>query len=124
MDAKLIAAIVANLTPDLLPNDFWRRKNRKNPMAGHCYVASEVYFHLSSEIMKPCVVRVNREITHWFLENIDTGERVDITAAQFKSKSPPYEKAKGCGFLTKQPSKRAAILIARVLIWRRIYQAA
>lgn len=50
---------------------------------------------------------------HWFLKHRITGKVVDPTAGQFKS-SPPYAKAKGKGFLTKQPSRRCRVLITKV----------
>src|SRR4051812_33111996 len=41
------AAVVANLTPDLLKGE-WREKNAhaSSSVTGHCYVASEALFHL------------------------------------------------------------------------------
>jgi len=79
-------------------------------MAGHCYVASEALYHL---IPGTCPQFIWHEGSpHWFLR--DTGGAVlDATADQF-STSVPYEKAKGKGFLTKSPSKRAKTVIKRV----------
>lgn len=119
MNQKLIDAIQRNLTPDLINSKFWRDRNKTNPMAGHCYVASEAYYHLAGETVGPCVLNVNLGTkkrpawsTHWFLET-PTGVPIDITAAQFEQ-APEYGSARRCGFLTKKPSKRAQILIARV----------
>lgn len=119
MNEKLIAAIQKNLTPDLINNKFWLARNKLNPMAGHCYIASEAYFHLAGETVGPCVLKVNLGTkkfpewsTHWFLET-PMGVVIDITAAQFKRKLE-YSLAKRCGFLTKGPSKRAQVLIERV----------
>jgi hypothetical protein len=51
--------------------------------------------------------------THWFLKHSD-GLIVDPTVGQFDS-IPDYSLARGSGFLTKQPSRRAAILMARIM---------
>lgn len=119
MNYELVVAIQKNLTPDLIKDKFWRERNKLNPMAGHCYVASEAYFHLAKEFLRPCIIKVNlgtkkfpKWTTHWFLE--DENRRViDITASQFKRKLE-YALARRCGFLTKGPSKRAQVLIERV----------
>ena len=61
-------------------------------------------------------MRVNHEgDTHWFLYNVLSGQRLDATAKQFKTR-PPYYKAVGCGFLTKQPSKKAAAMM-ETMVW-------
>lgn len=112
MDKRLIRSIQKNLTPDLLPNEFWKKRNETNPMAGHCYVASEAYYHLSGEKLTPQVVRLSSKETHWFLKD-STGAIIDITKDQFDD-PPPYSRGRGSGFLTKMPSKRAQKLIERV----------
>jgi hypothetical protein len=53
--------------------------------------------------------------THWFLRH-DNGTILDATVSQFRT-APDYTKARGCGFLTKQPSRRAAALL-RTLVWQ------
>lgn len=86
-----------------------------NKMKGHCYVASEVFYHLmggSNSGYIPQVIKIDGD-THWFLKNKKTGEIVDITHDQFKHKIP-YNLAKGIGFLTKEPSKRAQEVINRI----------
>jgi hypothetical protein len=85
-------------------------KGSDNALAGHCYVASEALFHLLPG-MKPQFIR-HEGAPHWFLLDPD-GNAVDATAGQFKT-PVPYENAKGKGFLTKNPSKRAQILISKV----------
>ena len=50
---------------------------------------------------------------HWFIKHVASGLSLDLTGGQFETRVP-YKKAKGKGFLTKQPSKRAQILIERV----------
>lgn len=112
LDKKsLINKIVQNLTPDLLKPQF--RKNAPNNLWGHCYVASEVFYHLYDNKYRPMRIKVG-DINHWFLKNEDTEEVVDITAKQFDF-DLDYSKSVRASFLTKEPSKRAKELIKRVL---------
>jgi hypothetical protein len=96
-------------------------KKQKKPNShysfGLCYIASEAVFHLMKEFnhtnLKPMVGRVKNN-THWWLEDTITKKRIDPTKNQFETKSLRnsfYKAGKGCGFLTKKPSKRAQILI-------------
>lgn len=103
--------IIKNLSADLLHPQF---KNSKSKVAGHCYVASEAYYHLlggKDSGLKPMFLKVNN-IPHWFLKD-SNNKIIDLTAKQFNCQIP-YENAVGKGFLTKNPSKRAQILIARI----------
>jgi hypothetical protein len=78
---------------------------RSDPVT--CYVACEVLYHLFDLRAKgwsPAVVQHGGD-THWFLRHGD-GRVIDPTAFQFET-APPYSSARGCGFLTKGPSKRA-----------------
>jgi hypothetical protein len=107
-------ALVAQIRTVLAARDDLRRPpwaGDANPMAGHCYVASEVFYHLQggkAAAWKPVGVQ-HEGGPHWWLENAD-GRRVDITADQFSS-PVAYEKGRGQGFLTRQPSKRAQLVI-------------
>lgn len=95
---------------------------------GNCYVTCEALYHLlggKKSGWKPMVVK-HEGTTHWFLLKLDLGfvEPVysphnfilDPTVRQFKTR-PKYHKARGCGFLTKGPSKRARALM-KVLVWQ------
>ena len=97
------------LTDDLLKPE-WRNKPGRNKWSGHCYVACEALFHLSGKTLKPHVI-THEGGTHWFLKTVN-GLVIDPTAKQFKT-PVPYENGRGCGFLTKQASKRCQILLAR-----------
>ena len=107
----LSRALTASLSADLLTPE-WRRR-ATNPLSGHCYVASEAAWHLlggPESGWTPMVTRIG-DITHWWLTK---GPKVlDITAGQF-AEEVDYSKGRGCGFLTRAPSKRAAELIRRV----------
>ena len=78
---------------------------------GNCYVTSEALYHLlggKNAGWKP--MNMQHEGTqHWFLKH-ESGMIVDATAIQF-AKTPDYSKARGRGFLTGAPSKRARALM-------------
>jgi hypothetical protein len=106
----LTRALQAGLSPDLLTPD-WRAR-ATTPLSGHCYVASEAAWHLlggTKSTWRPQVARVG-DITHWWLQGPDG--ILDITAGQFADPFD-YSLGRGCGFLTKQPSKRAQRLMDR-----------
>jgi hypothetical protein len=84
---------------------------------GNCYVTSEALFHLlggKRAGWTPMRLRVGRE-THWFLRHT-SGLVIDVTSRQFP-RAPRYAKARGCGFLTRRPSRRARTLM-RQLVWQ------
>jgi len=102
----------------MLISDDLRRKpwrGNSNPVAGHCYVVAEAYRELAdgmgSQHWKPMFVR-HEGAPHWFLKHKKTGEILDLTEAQFDS-PVPYDKARGKGFLTRQPSRRARVMMSR-----------
>lgn len=86
-------------------------------MRGNCYVTSESLYHLlggKKAGWKPMVMRHEGD-THWFIRH-NSGTIVDATATQFKTR-PDYTKARGSGFLTSSPSKRA-ILLMKEMVWQ------
>lgn len=85
---------------------------------GNCYTTSEALYHLlggKAAGWKPMFVYVNGG-PHWFLKH-QTGVIVDATAAQFghDGEMPDYSKARGKGFLTRLPSRRARRLMATLV---------
>lgn len=107
---NLIEKIVRHLSSDLLSKKY---SVQKHPLGGHCYIVSETLFHLLKgkyKSVKSYVIVFSNGTTHWFLRV--NGKIVDPTAAQFKT--IPYDRARACGFLTKNPSKRCKILLARI----------
>ncbi len=100
----------------VLTDDLRHPKYRGNPSpyAGHCYVASEAIYHLLGGKKAGYVPQFIRHEgqPHWFLRSPD-GRVIDPTRDQFKT-PVPYDKGKGKGFLTAQPSKRAARVMLRV----------
>lgn len=103
-------AVVRALTDDLRRAPW---KGHPNPLAGHCYVASEAMYHLMGGKDSGLTPQfINHEGSpHWFLKS-DSGIVYDLTAGQFET-PVPYDQARGCGFLTSKPSKRAQIVIDR-----------
>jgi hypothetical protein len=81
-------------------------------LAGHCYVASEAMRYFFPESFSACYLRYEGG-THWYLENLFDGEVVDLTVEQFDF-TPDYSLGVGCGFLTRDPSKRAWQVIQAV----------
>lgn len=121
----LIGHVQRSLTPDLLTPKWRRIVGDSNALyKGHCYASSEAVFHMLGGSEKGWVPQVLNHSrwpdglmpgeTHWFLKNERTGEIIDPTAEQFFPQSVCHESAKGCGFLTSFPSKRAKKIIDRV----------
>ena len=81
-------------------------------------MTSEALYHLMGGKASGWVpMRMRHEgDTHWFLKNRKTGQIVDATAQQFTN-PPDYSKARGSGFLTRLPSKRAEDMMVK-LLWQ------
>lgn len=116
---QIIQDIKNNLTPELLKKEY-REQNKSNPLFGHCYVATEALYHsipVEERINYKSVCGKDDEgITHWWIENKQTGEILDITGDQYysKGKTPPYRNGRTNPFLTSQPSKRCRVLLDRL----------
>lgn len=100
-------AHVLELSDDLRKSQW---KGCHNIYAGHCYVVSEWLYHYVVTGYRPMIVR-HEGGTHWYLW--DGCQILDATSEQFET-TPPYKNGKGCGFLTKQPSKRCVELNRRI----------
>lgn len=107
--------VTAALTPDLLREPYRSRVAAgAHPLTGHCYIASEALYHLlggKDAGLKAMSIQ-HEGGPHWWLRTRD-GLDLDPTAAQF-SAPVPYALGVGRGLLTREPSKRARIVIARV----------
>ena len=79
-------------------------------MKGPCYPASEALYHkLGGKTAGLTPMRIIHEgIPHWYLRWETTAGTfyLDPTSDQFKT-PVPHDRGKGCGFMTKSPSKRA-----------------
>jgi hypothetical protein len=74
---------------------------------GECYPIAEAFYHIlggKDAGWTPKYFWVDDDITHWYLEH-ESGFILDPTACQFVDIN--YGAGVGCGFLTKEPSKRA-----------------
>lgn len=82
----------------------------KDRMYGLCYVATEAAYHYlgGKEAGYTAHYMVHEGVGHWFLKRGDT--LIDLTAGQFDT-LPDYSLAKRKGFLTKDMSSRAALLL-------------
>ena len=99
------------LTPGLLKSKYRKLQEQgAHPMTGHCYVACEALHHLMDKQTEIYFVRHEGD-PHWFLKL--EGRIVDPTVDQFQT-VPKYEHARHAAFLTKEPSKRARILMLRL----------
>jgi hypothetical protein len=108
-------AVKASLTPDLLKPEY---AGSTNPMAGHCYVATEAMYHLlGGKDSGYHPMQMNHEgVSHWFLKHNTQNWILDPTVSQFFGSghtTPDKSLAKRKGFLTLQPSKRAQTVITR-----------
>jgi hypothetical protein len=87
---------------------------------GNCYATSEALYHLlggKKAGWKPMYMNTRATGNHWFLQH-KSGMILDATAKQFpKGVKPDYSKARGNGFLTKKPSKKAKALM-ETLVWQ------
>jgi hypothetical protein len=109
----LVESIHRALTDDLLKPEYRSREDR-HPTSGHCYAASEAAYHLlggKDAGWTPMNIRHEGD-SHWFLRD-DQGHTLDPTHEQFKT-PVPYNEARGKGFLTREPSRRAQTIIDRV----------
>lgn len=108
---KLATSVIENLKNEDRQSKY---RGRENPLAGHCYVASEVLYHLLGGKLsgwKPCSIRVGN-VVHWYLEHSKYGI-LDATAGQFHGPID-YRAGRSRGFLTRAPSKRSRVVMERM----------
>jgi hypothetical protein len=96
----LARAVRAGLTPDLLKPEY---RGSKRPFAGHCYVATEAYYHLvGGKAAGLTRFHIKHEdASHWWLLDL-RGRVIDLTAEQFKT-PVPYERGRRRAFLPPTP---------------------
>lgn len=94
------------------------RATMKSPYTGMCYAASEAYYHLAGGkaagltpvYMPEPAGHGDGSEKHWALRTAD-GAIIDLTVEQYGGDLPDYSLAKGCGFLTREPSAAARALL-------------
>lgn len=109
---RMVESVQSNLTDDLRKPQY---RGNQNCLAGHCYVASEALYHMLGGQRSGWVPQTIQHEggPHWYLKHKHSGAILDPTAKQFNT-PVPYEKGRGCGFLTKQPSKRTQVVLDRI----------
>lgn len=112
---ELSSAIIRNLDDKYLKKIYLSEPERNN-VTGHCYLASEVFYHLTGgkEKWTPQVGH-DGEGTHWWLKDKHSNTIVDVTSSQYTDfgQEPPYETGKGCGF--QQISNNCKIVMEKVI---------
>jgi hypothetical protein len=112
---RLVRLIHRHLTDDLRRSP-WR--GSADPLAGHCFVASEAIYYLlggRAAGWKPLSMR-HEGAPHWLLRHEPSGRVVDATEWQFRT-PPDVACAVGKGFMSSRPdtpSARARELMRRV----------
>ncbi len=111
---NVVAEVRTQLGPSVLRPD-WRKRRPADAVAswGCCYVAAEAVYHAlggPASGLRPTFVRVG-ETPHWYL-TADDGSVIDPTADQFAS-PPDYSAGVGKGFLTREPSARARLVLQK-----------
>lgn len=102
---------VKELLKNKILGDYWYDINKSSNInsTGFCYLASELYYYLDGKSKKWWFKEINSpEILpyngmHYYLENKETGEILDITKSQFGDIEIPYHlaKNKGIRFISK-----------------------
>jgi hypothetical protein len=110
----LVGAVRAALSPELV--DPSRCTPNGRATSCQCYHAAEALYHLLGgrrsgyvPVHGPSAVG-----THWWLRHAQTGEILDPTGDQFPGGYRRYAEGTPGGFLTKGPSRRAKVVMARV----------
>jgi hypothetical protein len=105
---------VIEVLPKCLSNDLRKPQYQgTSKYKGYCYIVAEALYYLFPKL--PLVPQhiVHENTSHWFLKNKVTGEIIDPTSKQFKTKIS-YSQARSTGFLTSGPSKKTQLLIQRI----------
>ena len=112
---SVIKAVVSTVDESML-HPTQKKRRRRHPLQGYCYVVAEALWHMElSRGYLPMRVTCERQ-SHWFLQHAGDGHIIDPTAGQFRH-NVPYNKAKRAGFLTREPSARARVLMEKAAFW-------
>ncbi len=83
-----------------------------HPLTGHCYVVSEVAYHLTGarkSVYVPECLSLDDGKTHWYLRNTETREFLDLTEDQFDG-AAIWHDGRHRAFVTETPSQRAIMM--------------
>lgn len=114
-----LAKEVRTVVTDVLDRTTRWAMNSRSELAGHCYAATEAYYHASSEQaqskLTPQVVAFEvtgqdgtmYEVSHWYCER-DNGQIIDLTEDQFDyvDATIPRDAAVGKGFVPPSPCSK------------------
>lgn len=111
--ASLVQEEARNSRESIIKSEYDTR-DPENKLNGLCYVVSEAMYHLTGgkNVWKPSQME-HEGVSHWFLIHKETGTVFDLTESQFET-PVSHDKARGRGFCTGEPSRRASLLIERV----------
>jgi len=110
---------VKQLLKNDIVGDYWYDINKASDIntTGFCYLASEIYYHLDGKSKKWWFKEITSELLpyngkHFFLQNKETDEILDITKSQFGDIEIPYHlgKSKGIRFVSKNCNKFKKLL--------------
>jgi hypothetical protein len=114
---KLVSdVIISNLTPDLLPKK-WIKRNKSNPMFGHCHTASACLQKIfGTKVIKLYRALDDEGIYHWWVVDKE-GLLIDLTVDQYYStgRNPPYENGVKSGMLGFEYRVKVLTLLDKVL---------
>lgn len=134
VNAAVTAAIEehADVLRAFIPSSKWRKMNAEVCLAGgpktkgFCYIGAEAAYHLLNagrveKLYSPRVAgydgKTGRE-THWWVVRNKDQHIIDPTRSQYEPDNPPYHMVrKGGGFLTKDPSYGARLVMYLALQW-------
>jgi len=110
--------IINALTPDFLSKKY-KEENKKNPMYGHCYHATQaMYYLLNTDALESCTAIDYKGTQHWWLKDKNNGLIIDVTEDQYFSvkEKPPYDKGKIKNWYgwKNRPHKRTFKLIMKL----------
>lgn len=116
MKVNQVVKLIADNLSDKYLNKKYLKTNR-NKFSGHCYLASEIAYHLLGGKNNgwKSYQMIYENTSHWFLKH-KSGYILDITAKQFNitPTKKDYDLAKGKGFLTKNLSKRSQSFLKEI----------
>lgn len=120
---KIVQNTIISNSEHLLKGKYKHSAIKKSLLDGHCYVGTEVIYHLYGKFngYTPKVVNnkhiendISKQWTHWFLQNKTTGHIIDVTSEQFDDEELLFCYKNGIfkGFLTgNTPSKRSKYVL-------------
>jgi len=123
--------LLPHLNAHLRSNDFikeWEHHHRfANPMCGACVPSTQAIFYaFDTDILVPYRGVDEDGMTHWWIQDKDTGDVIDATRKQYTDNGmyPPYEVGSSAVWYgwNGMPQKRTLRLLNRVLRDSQMYE--